>query len=180
MSPQRKENWIECGLELLGNEGVSAITIERLTQALGVTKGSFYHHFKNIQAFKEALLDAWETDSTVIIRAIETKGDPFRVLKGLLGEYEKRSPLPEIAIRAWAVTDPLPREYMTRLDALRITFIAKLLGKILGTKKRGEAAALVLYTATVGSLMSHPPLPLGSIKTIYGEFFRLYGIGPAN
>ena len=179
MSPQRRENWIACGLDILGSVGVSAITIERLTQALGVTKGSFYHHFKNIQAFKTALLDAWETDSTVIIRSIEPKGDPFRVIEGLLGEYEKRSPLPEIAIRAWAVTDPLPREHMKRLDALRLTFLTGLLKKILGTKKRGEAAALVLYTATIGSLMSHPPLPLNAVKTIYGEFFRLYGIGPA-
>jgi AcrR family transcriptional regulator len=177
MSPHSRRSWIETGLEILGNEGVSAITIDRMTNALGVTKGSFYHHFKNIRQFREKLLEAWERDSLVIIQAIEQAPSPDKVLLGLLGEFEKRSPRPEIAIRAWAVTDPMPRAHMEHLDALRLAFLTSTLAKILGSKARGKTAALLLYSAIIGSLSAHPPLKMAAVKKVFREFFYLYGIG---
>ena len=41
-----RREWLDAGLELLADEGAPAVTIERLTGKLGVTKGSYYHHFK--------------------------------------------------------------------------------------------------------------------------------------
>ena len=39
--------WIEAALEALGDKGVSNVKVEALASTLGVTKGSFYHHFSN-------------------------------------------------------------------------------------------------------------------------------------
>ncbi|MEV0081899.1 TetR/AcrR family transcriptional regulator [Saccharopolyspora sp. NPDC050642] len=40
-----KQDWLDAGLEILADQGVPALTIDRLATKLGLTKGSFYHHF---------------------------------------------------------------------------------------------------------------------------------------
>ena len=55
-----REDFINAALELLAETGsVKALTIDALCEALQVSKGSFYWHFKNRQALISALVDAW-------------------------------------------------------------------------------------------------------------------------
>jgi AcrR family transcriptional regulator len=54
-----KQDWLEVGLKTLGEFGENGLTIERLTGTLGVTKGSFYHHFRNVEDFREQLIAFW-------------------------------------------------------------------------------------------------------------------------
>ena len=42
------------------SQGTDALTIDRLARGLGVTKGSFYHHFRNQADYRAALLKYWE------------------------------------------------------------------------------------------------------------------------
>ena len=44
------------GLQIIENEGVSKITIDNLCNLLEITKGAFYHHFKNIDGYIDALM----------------------------------------------------------------------------------------------------------------------------
>tara|TARA_B100001123_G_scaffold434315_1_gene560658 strand:- start:477 stop:974 length:498 start_codon:yes stop_codon:yes gene_type:complete len=44
---------------MLGEKGLDGVRIEPLARRLGVTKGSFYWHFKGRQELIEALLDYW-------------------------------------------------------------------------------------------------------------------------
>jgi AcrR family transcriptional regulator len=44
--------WFDAAARLLISEGPTALTIERLCVAAGVTKGSFYHHFRNRSEFQ--------------------------------------------------------------------------------------------------------------------------------
>src|SRR5260370_41438559 len=53
------DDWIELGFELLAEEGLSGIKIDRLCARMGVTKGSFYWHFTDLRAYLEALADRW-------------------------------------------------------------------------------------------------------------------------
>ena len=48
-------DWIAASMRLLVTEGPAALKISRLTDTLGVTKGSFYWHFADIAALKSAL-----------------------------------------------------------------------------------------------------------------------------
>ena len=47
---------------MIAEEGVAAVAVEALARRLGVTKGSFYWHFKNREALLQAALKRWETD----------------------------------------------------------------------------------------------------------------------
>ena len=55
-----RDSWVEEGLRALGVGGPDAVRIEKLAQALGVTKGGFYWHFDGRTALLEEMLDAWE------------------------------------------------------------------------------------------------------------------------
>ena len=53
----------------VADEGAAALTLQRLLARLGVSHGSFYHHFANRQALTDAMLAYWEQHMTVDIVA---------------------------------------------------------------------------------------------------------------
>ncbi|BBY18870.1 TetR/AcrR family transcriptional regulator [Mycolicibacterium litorale] len=64
MAPERDrptslDDWIEAGFALLAEGGTNALRIGNLCDRLHVTKGSFYWHFTDIQAYRAALVEAW-------------------------------------------------------------------------------------------------------------------------
>ena len=77
-----RTSWIEEGLRALGVGGPDAVRIEKLAQALGVTKGGFYWHFDDRRALLGEILDAWERMSVddVIERVDRLKAeDQWRI-----------------------------------------------------------------------------------------------------
>ncbi|MXP20750.1 TetR family transcriptional regulator [Gordonia sp. HNM0687] len=62
--PTRRLNatdWVDAALTLVTSEGVPGVTIARLCTSLGVTKGSFYWHFTDLDALWEAMAVRWQT-----------------------------------------------------------------------------------------------------------------------
>lgn len=55
-----REDWIASGLERLERIGHSGLSVEGAARDLGVTKGSFYWHFRDRQDWCMALLAYWE------------------------------------------------------------------------------------------------------------------------
>ena len=53
------QDWIDEGLKALVKSGFTALKAEPLAKALGVSRGSFYWHFKDIDAFHAAILKRW-------------------------------------------------------------------------------------------------------------------------
>lgn len=56
-----RHDWVEGAWEMLGERGIDRVRVEPLAKRLGVTKGSFYWHFKDRDELLEALLDRWFT-----------------------------------------------------------------------------------------------------------------------
>lgn len=52
-------DWVQAGFSILAEDGVKALTIDRLCRRLTVTKGSFYWHFKDMKAYRAALIDTF-------------------------------------------------------------------------------------------------------------------------
>ena len=42
------DDWVAAGFEILAEEGITALKIDRLCNRLAVTNGSFYWHFSDI------------------------------------------------------------------------------------------------------------------------------------
>lgn len=54
------QDWIETAQRTLVDEGVAGLKIDRLANRLGVTRGGFYHNFKDRDEFFEQLIRHWE------------------------------------------------------------------------------------------------------------------------
>jgi AcrR family transcriptional regulator len=53
------DDWIQAGFAVLADSGPNALRIDRVCERLKVTKGSFYWHFTDMQAYRDALVEAW-------------------------------------------------------------------------------------------------------------------------
>ena len=153
-----RQDWVDAGLGLLREEGQQALTIERLTKQLGVTKGSFYHHFGNLAGFRQALLECWEERFTLHPMEV-ARVEPDPVLRArLLGETVARlDHRLDLAFRAWGMREREVREYVRRVDARRQECLAEL-HQAMG-RSQPHLLASIEYAAFIG--WQQLGLPLG-------------------
>ncbi len=159
MTQLKRENWLKHGLFRLAEHGVSSLTIDALCKQFGVTKGSFYHHFKSHKAYLTAVLQYWQDEYTS--RFIEhseegeTVAEKMQRLDELVmqnfGDYE-------VHIRAWAQADPLAREFQARVDQRRIDYLFQLYQVWLEDDDQARAMAHLVYTTLIGSTAIIPSL----------------------
>ena len=115
-----RTDWVEAGQSLLIDGGIEAVKLQRLTERLEVTTGSFYHHFRNLDEFLCALADYYGSKQAQLMfdRARAKVGDdPEDVLREstrIFGRGSMR--LLNIAMRAWAHGDKRAAAAVRRFD----------------------------------------------------------------
>jgi AcrR family transcriptional regulator len=151
-------DWVKAGVSLLGRAGIDAVRVEPLAAKLGVTKGSFYWHFKDRDALHLAMLESWRSDTTrnVIARVeAESTGTRDR-LKQLIGLATRNTALArlEIAIRAWAKTDQRAAAAVAEIDRQRVDYVTSLLRDLGIAEQTARLRAWILYLALIGGFFA--------------------------
>jgi AcrR family transcriptional regulator len=168
--------WLNAGLQLLETEGAPALTIERLTGELGMTKGSYYHHFGSAAGFKRALLEYFEAQYTTrLIDTIESeKADSEAKLRHLLLLVlaDPDAAALEIAVRAWALQDADVRAAQERVDKARTEYLKKLC-RGLQADVDPDRFAQLLYLILIGAEQVVPPIGKRDVRKIYDLVLRL-------
>src|SRR5258706_16078070 len=78
-------DWAEAALQLIAEAGLGALTVDALAARLGVTKGSFYWHFKGRSELLAAALGRWEQRATAeAITGLSAVTDPRQRLSLML------------------------------------------------------------------------------------------------
>ncbi len=177
-----RRDWLDAGMEVLAAKGVDALTIDRLAEGLGVTKGSFYHHFKNQADYRDALLGFWEREGSTPIPAVpetaaEARAQMDRIVD--LSPISTRRKDPGLAIRSWAVRDPAVRAFVERVDKRRLKYAEDYLAVIVGDRQRARHLSRMLYALILGSGHMLPPVSHKGMLEFYAEFKRLLGDGDA-
>lgn len=122
----RREDWFAAGVAVLEQEGFTAVTIAVLAERLEVTKGSFYHHFGNMEGYVAALMRHWlEERGLAFIRLAERLKFSGRgpLLAGLSAEVGRRA---EQAVRAWSRSSFVVDLHLRQLDGLRLKYLESL------------------------------------------------------
>ena len=172
-----KSDWLQVGLSTLGVVGVRGLTIERLTEELGVTKGSFYHHFRNVRDFQEQLIAFWADQYTSTSSAVPDDTQELLALLDVIMEQGFGSVTePELAIRAWAQQDDMVRATVERVDAVRRGFVLKVFQSVASDETQARLMTDMLSTMLIGSLTVLPRLSPDRVLDLYLEFKRLYGL----
>jgi AcrR family transcriptional regulator len=150
-----RTSWIQEGLRALGVGGPDAVRVEKLAQALGVTKGGFYWHFEDRPALLEEMLDAWErlvVDE--VIDRVESEGGDARAklwrLSALASSSRDLMKI-ELAVRDWARRDKAVAKRLRRIDNRRMEYMRSLFGEFCPDDDDVEARCFLVFSVFIGS-----------------------------
>ncbi len=150
-----RAEWVAGAFDALCDGGVEALRVEPLAARLGVTKGSFYHHFDNRRSLQLEVLAEWERAGTSqVIDRVERPGDGSSTRLRLLAHQTFAADHPadviEVRVRAWASSDETAAAAVERVDARRVDYVAALLREIGLPAPLARRRARLLYRAMVG------------------------------
>lgn len=172
------EDLLEEGLSLLSRESIQSLTIDTLCRRLGVTKGSFYHHFRNRADYLKRMLEHWVEVWTVqLMRNFTSEGSAAERYNRMINVAVNYPMDVEISIRAWGQQDSFAQEYIRKVDKMRIEYLRAIFLEICGDPHRAELLAKTDYMLFVGSRMVSPPVMGKEVQEILNLLRReLYHI----
>jgi len=156
MARKTKQDWYDIAYQGLIESGVEAISAEKLATKLGVSRGSFYHHFGSRRGFHEALLENWLQINTLRIHEFKSKST-MEKLKGLNDLAWGLPHKIEVAIRAWALYDDFAKEYQIKTDQIRLAYLTDLFKQKFSQTKATKAAEILLYSFI--GMQNRQPMP---------------------
>jgi AcrR family transcriptional regulator len=168
------QDWVDQGIRTLATQGFSALKAEPLAKAMGVSRGSFYWHFADIDAFHAAILKAWrEIAAEAIISDIEAASvgdDPLAIL--LRRVFSEKLGL-ERAVRNWAAFNTAARGAVQAIDRRRLDYVEGLIRAHGVAPDTALARAQILYWAFLGYALSDKPLPRAQRDVVIEELVRI-------
>ena len=148
------------GLESLRKGGVGEVRVERLAAELGITKGSFYWHFKNRGDLLGAVLEYWAREMTDVeferIRAMRAglagrlQALAEDVLEKGMGRYDP-------AIRAWARTERKVAAAVGQVDRRRVRALTGFFEEGGFSAAEARTRARLFYTFLLGEPQVRSP-----------------------
>lgn len=152
MTQLDKTAWLRHGLKVLAREGVEGLKADRLAKSLNISRGSFYWHFANIDAFREEVLDHWAAQSTLaVIGGLDRRGgDGAARLLRLLSLALRSDMRLERAVRTWAAHDDHAARAVRGVDAVRLRYIRRCMVEAGASPAEAEARSALIYFAYIG------------------------------
>ena len=166
------DDYFAAGLDLLAEGGVSRVTIAGLCERLGVTSGSFYHHFKSVPDFSEQLLAHWEATGNESTRQVWSVLDAYErlsVLKHLAVAIPHEA---EAAIRAWGRSDERVATVVQRVDAAREANLVKAFLAVGIGKARSRTLARIGMSIMIAAQAMERPVDRKRLLDALDEYQR--------
>lgn len=179
---ETRDRWLIAGVDALVDEGVAGVRIDRLAARLGLSKGSFHHHFAGANGFKQDLLDHIEhvlIDSLHEATKIGDGGEhPQATFARLIDMVAASSgdlyrPRLEIALRAWALTDSEAARTQATIDHARVEVLRRVWRRFDDDRQDERIAALLPYVVALGATVIIPPLSTGDLRQLFELIFPL-------
>lgn len=139
-------------LEVIAIEGVGGVKVELLADRLGITKGSFYWHFRDRQDLIESALELWYRLATAdIIERLDRVDDPEQRLRALFAEsFGDVVNGPIEALLLAQVDDPVVGPVIARATTARLEFLSRTYRDLGLSRGQALARARLAYGAYIG------------------------------
>ena len=161
------EAWVAAATDVLEMAGIDGVRVDLLAKQLGVTRGSFYWHFKDREDLLRAVLRSWRAAATEhLTRRLEgASTDPREQLRDVLslpfrGRSAAKASRIELSIRAWARRDDMARQAVDEADAARIAYIAQVYSGLGLGLLDARHRALMTYSINVACSVLAPAAAL--------------------
>jgi AcrR family transcriptional regulator len=166
------DDWARAALLAIADGGVANVSIERLAQQLGATKGSAYWHFADRRALVAAALALWERlATTAVIERLNVIADPRQRLRELLAtSFGESDSAIDSALMAH-IDDEVVGPTVRRVTDTRLLFVERALRQLGLSPTKAQRQARIVYAAYIGHLQLARTLPddplLGAINMAY-------------
>jgi AcrR family transcriptional regulator len=146
-------DWVQAGFIRLSRDGIDAVRVEVLARDLGVSKGSFYWHFRDREDLLGRMLERWEEEeggrkcgeadsgsaATRWAQFIERTADPARIRT-------------EAGLRAWARRDERVASRVAAIERMKAARIAEVLREVGFQEGAAESWAEIVLLVCLGWL----------------------------
>ncbi|MEM1246748.1 MAG: helix-turn-helix domain-containing protein [Acidobacteriota bacterium] len=140
--------WIEGGLELLRDGGHSAVKLHALATHVGLTTGSFYHHFGGMADYLERLAQAFGDDELLAVLRRSQHDDPQEQLERYWRLHrELRGDELASAMYAWARSYAPAARSVAVAEERVAAFLAETFQRLGSDRLTARAQAALLLSA---------------------------------
>jgi AcrR family transcriptional regulator len=163
------EDWTTRALALLVDEGVGALKVARLCRELGVTKGSFYWHFADLEALKKAVADRWcaQTRATFSEMAALDDLPPLERIRIMAAQLvDDRSWGVERTLRDWARSDEQVAATIAESEQHVFGLVQQALVQLGHDARNARMRAGLLTYAGIGFAHGQQSLPKPTLEDI--------------
>lgn len=170
-----RDNWLDAAAGEVAAGGFGQLRVLTLAKKLGVTRGSFYWHFRDHEDLVVSFLDRWRDRRLHELQYWKPKGGDVEtelreILELLLTDASRniRRLQVELAVRDFARRDDYAAGLVAEVDAARIAQNCSLFERLSSDPGRIRDLSLLLYVATIGSqvVLTGKPGDAESIRRI--------------
>lgn len=149
------QDWIDAARRMLVDEGIAGLKVDRLANRLGVTRGGFYHNFKDRDEFFDQLIQHWEESCRFLPdEAPPAKaGEAIKWLDRLISRLIEADGYDyqfDLAVREWARGDKRAEWAVERADRDRLDTLQKFFEAIGYDAEHAAIRARVFYYHQIG------------------------------
>ncbi|SDD76865.1 transcriptional regulator, TetR family [Glycomyces harbinensis] len=141
----------------MAEEGLPGVRIDRIAAGLGVSKGSFHHHFDGAAAYRLSLLERYETQAVAAMEraTADASAGGLEQLDALVASLERLYDARiETALRAWAIHDADAQRVMAGIDRARLAMLQEIWADIVPDPRTARTAALIPHLIVIGASAS--------------------------
>jgi AcrR family transcriptional regulator len=146
-------DWVQATIEAVRVGGTEGASIDQLCRTLGVTKGSFYHHFGSRQELVAAVAEYWARTQPELARALlaSLRDEPEVRLAAMVGLFtDGRLGQRDRAMRAWSASEPIIEGAVAAADAQVLAILEALMKQLGLDKPAQQDYARMLMVGAVG------------------------------
>jgi AcrR family transcriptional regulator len=167
------DDWVAAAFDLLVKDGATGVKITRLCDELGVTKGSFYWHFDDIDKLMEAVADHWCNEQNDTLRGL-AQMDTIPVERRLevMAELliDERTWAVEVAVRDWARTYDKVAAVVRELDNRIFEVVQTSLSELGFDASEARLRAGMLVFSGIGFVHARGSLPTPTPDEVHKMF----------
>jgi AcrR family transcriptional regulator len=144
-------DWIRAALQRLAEYGIDGVRIELLARDLGVSKGSFYWHFRDRSEVRDKMLAAWESSE---LNWIDDRTDSPSMASrwaNLIARVSDPEHIHlEVAMRGWARSEEKVARALASIERKRAQLIAEVLSDVGFSRRAAQAWSEVVLLLCLG------------------------------
>jgi AcrR family transcriptional regulator len=172
-------DWIDFALKTLAREGFDALKADVLARQLGVSRGSFYWHFTDLDDFHARVIEHWRQTATEAVIAdlerYESREERLEVLlRRALGHHKAL----EMRMRAWEDNGAKAAQAVRDMDRRRREYMERLLVEAGITPTLAASRVQLLYWVYLGAALSRSRLAGEPLDRVVTELKQIAFGGP--